>query len=82
MTSVPVGAGGSVRAVAFATFCLLLLSAGAGLTSAADQKDPFDTARLRPAAPSQFWNGATTPCANTNKVPDPLRLADTIDRLL
>src|SRR6478736_5371048 len=79
---VPVGAGHVLRATIFAITCLLLLGGGSGSVWAADPKDPFDTARLRPAAPSQFWNGTTTPCTNADKVPDPLRLADTIDLAL
>jgi len=79
---VPVGAGHVLRAAIFAVTSLLLLDPGSGSVWAADPKDPFDTARLRPAAPSQFWNGTTSPCANADKVPDPLRLADTIDLAL
>lgn len=46
---------------------------------AAGPADPFDTVKLRPAAPSNFWNGPATTCANTDRVPDPLMLAVAID---
>ncbi len=59
-----------------ALFALALL---AGSASAADREDPFGTAALRPAAPSQFWNGPATACAGLDKIPDPLRLGDAID---
>jgi TolC family type I secretion outer membrane protein len=82
LTYLPAGAGGRVRAAIFAAVCLLQISTGTSSAMAADPKDPFDTARLRPEAPSQFWNGPTTSCANAGKLPDPLRLADTIDQAL
>jgi TolC family type I secretion outer membrane protein len=50
-----------------------------GPALAADKQDPFGTAALRPAAPSQFWNGPATACASLDKIPDPLRLGDAID---
>jgi outer membrane protein len=59
-----------------ALFALALL---AGSAAAADRQDPFDTAALRPAAPSQFWNGPATACAGLDKIPEPPRLGDAID---
>ena len=58
---------------------LLTVTWFAGSAWAADREDPFGTSALRPAAPSQFWNGPATACSGTDKVPDPLRLGDAID---
>lgn len=45
--------------------------------------DPFDTDKLRPPAPSQFWNEpAVPPCAAPGVVPDPLTLLDAIELAL
>ena len=51
----------------------------AGSALAADREDPFGTAALRPAAPSQFWNGPAAACTGSDRIPDPLSLADAID---
>lgn len=61
------------------TLLALVLSCSA---AAAERDDPFDTAKLRPAAPSQFWSGPSVTCANTDSVPAELRLADAIDLAL
>jgi outer membrane protein len=58
---------------------LLALALIAGPACAADRDDPFGTAALRPGAPSQFWNGPAAACAGSDRIPDPLRLADAID---
>jgi outer membrane protein TolC len=60
--------------------CLLVLFAAPAY--AADRADPFDTAKLRPAAPSQFWNGPAATCAHSDTIPDPLRLVDAVDLAL
>ena len=60
--------------------CLLVLFAAPAY--AADRGDPFDTAKLRPAAPSQFWNGPAATCAHSDTIPDPLRLVDAVDLAL
>jgi TolC family type I secretion outer membrane protein len=59
--------------------CLLLAGAG---SLAAQDRDPWQTAPLRPATPSTFWEGASVPCAPQPVVPDPLQLADAIDLAL
>ncbi len=59
---------------------LMLALAGPGQVSHAQQnRDPFDVQRMRPAAPSSFWEGARATCAAPVQVPDPLRLADAVD---
>jgi len=60
-------------------FALLALALLAGPACAADRDDPFGTAALRPGAPSQFRKGPAVACASSDRVPDPLRLADAID---
>ena len=77
-----VNGSGRLRAAMLFAACLPWLGAGAGWVHAAERNDPFDTARQRPAVPSQFWNGPTTSCANADKVPDPMRLVDSIDLAL
>src|SRR5262245_42836326 len=62
-------------ACALAGLCLALAAARGG----AQSRDPFRTQEMRPAAPSQFWQGVTVPCAQPVQIPDPLRLADAID---
>lgn len=62
-------------ACALAGLCLLLV----GAQGAAQDRDPFRTREMRPAAPSQFWQGTGVPCPQPVQVPDPLRLADAID---
>ena len=62
--------------------CLLALH---GMPAArAASEDPFDTAALRPAAPSQRWDttGTAPPCGDPAALPDPLGLADAIDLAL
>ena len=61
---------------------LLLLAASAGHSHAQQNRDPFDVQRLRPAAPSSFWEGSRATCAAPVQVPDPLRLADVVDLAL
>lgn len=62
------------------SLCLSTLLAAPAL--AADRSDPFDTARLRPATPSQFWNGPAAACSHSDAIPDPLRLVDAVDLAL
>ncbi|PWT70215.1 MAG: TolC family protein, partial [Proteobacteria bacterium] len=60
-----------------------LLCLGVALPAAwGSEQDPFGTARLRPAAPSSFYAGSTTSCAQAPRIPDPLLLADAIDLAL
>lgn len=55
----------------------------AAALSAFAKDDPFDTDKLRPPAPSQFWDQpAVQPCATPVAVPDPLTLLDTIELAL
>jgi TolC family type I secretion outer membrane protein len=49
---------------------------------AADRSDPLDTAKLRPSAPNQFWNGPAGACPSAPAIPDPLGLADAVDLAL
>jgi TolC family type I secretion outer membrane protein len=60
----------------------LALCFSAGATAAADRADPLDTARLRPSAPSHFWDGPAAACPGSPAVPDPLRLSDAVDLAL
>jgi outer membrane protein len=60
----------------------LALCYAAGAAAAADRADPLDTARLRPAAPSNFWEGSATACPAPPAVPDPVRLSDAVDLAL
>lgn len=69
-----------VFACALAGFCLALAGAqGAAQNRDPQNRDPWRTQELRPATPSQFWQGAAVPCTQSLQVPDPLRLADAID---
>lgn len=62
-----------------ATGLVLLVTA----LAAHGRDDPFDTDKLRPPAPSQFWDGpAVPPCPAPVAVPDPLTLLDTIELAL
>ena len=66
-----------------APILLMLALAGPGQIGHAQQsRDPFDVQRLRPAAPSTFWEGPRGTCAAPLQVPDPLRLADAVDLAL
>ncbi len=56
--------------------------AGAALSCIAAERDPFAIDKLRPPTPSSFWKGPATACPATPVVPDPLRLADTVDLAL
>jgi TolC family type I secretion outer membrane protein len=42
----------------------------------------LDTARLRPSAPSHFWDGPAAACPASPTLPDPLRLSDALDLAL
>jgi outer membrane protein len=60
----------------------LALATGTIAGHAAERRDPFRTEALRPAAPSQFWNGPTVACDSVARIPDPLPLAGAIDLAL
>jgi TolC family type I secretion outer membrane protein len=70
----------SRAAACLAAACAVTLLAATARSS--DRQDPFDTAKLRPQTPSQFWEGAAVPCPSAPVVPDPLRLADAVDLAL
>ena len=74
------------RPYRFASLLCLLVAAwavaAAPQAAAQAQRDPFKTDALRPAQPSQFWAGGTTPCPARPVVPDPLNLAQAVDLAL
>lgn len=61
---------------------LLALAWPGGPAGAQNNRDPFDVRSLRPAAPSEFWEGARAACSTPVQVPEPLRLADAVDLAL
>jgi TolC family type I secretion outer membrane protein len=75
LRSIPQSRPGAARAAAVLALCF-------ATAAAADRTDPLDTARLRPAAPNQFWNGPAGACPAAPSVPDPLKLADAVDLAL
>jgi outer membrane protein len=64
------------------SIAVLALFLTVGVAQAADRADPLGTARLRPSAPSQFWDGTASVCPAAPAVPDPVRLADAVDLAL
>jgi outer membrane protein len=58
---------------------MLVLAAPGQHAQGQQNRDPFHVERLRPSAPSSFWEGARATCAAPVQVPDPLRLADAVD---
>jgi outer membrane protein len=75
-------AGARLAAIVWFAAAACPLAAFALPAGAAGREDPFETAKLRPAAPSQFWNGRSVSCANAERIPDPLTLVDAIDLAL
>lgn len=74
---------GTMHRTSMRTALLLGTYLLAGALPAAAQRDPFDTARLRPSAPAQAWQQADVPpCAPPGALPDPLTLLDAIELAL
>ena len=61
---------------------VLALAWPGGPAGAQTGRDPFDVRSMRPAAPSDFWEGPRGACSTPVKVPQPLRLGDAVDLAL